>query len=101
MNKLHAPQDHHSWDIDEPAFGEGPLQPFEVSYQVEGTQYTATVQAFFKEGEKQSSYRATYKNSEPQKVIDYALGVGFVEEGKGRTPHAVAIGKCIQERFSG
>lgn len=102
MNRIHPSDDlpEQSWDIDEPAYGEGPLEPFKASYEIEGTRYTARIQAFFKENEKQSSYRTTYPDG-TTRIIDYQLGVGFIEERLGQTPHATAIGECIQERFGG
>jgi hypothetical protein len=94
-------QNGETWQVDEPGYGYGPLDSFEASYNLDGSNYPVTIQGFFKDPDNGDSfrYRVNYRSGE-EKILDYVLGAGFVEEGIGQTSHSRALGPLIEEHFS-
>ena len=93
--------DDQTWNIYEPGYGFGPLQPFKAAYEVEGVSYKVIIQGFFKgdvEGHDTFRYRVLYDDG-AQRILKFTLDNGFEEEDGGKTDHAQELAKCIEEHF--
>lgn len=90
------------WDIDEPVYGFGPLDPFKASYEVEGKPYDVSIQGFFKDDDDSVGnfrYRVSYLSGET-KILSYVAGLGFVDQDSKANAHTKELTYCINQRFS-
>jgi hypothetical protein len=102
MNEQQPIEQGEEWFSDEPAYGYHPLQAFDACYELNGQVFRVEIQGFVREDADPSNsfrYRVTYENGE-EKVLEYVLGIGFIEEGGVQTEHAKELAACIDKHFA-